>query len=163
MHLIAEAGRLAFADRERYVADPAFVPVPTRQLVSPAYIAERRKLISEDHSMGGRAPAAAGLHRARHQPHDHRRPGGNAVAFTTTIEAPFGAEIMVGGFMLNNQLTDFSPVPERDGKLLANRVEPGKRPRSLDGAYLRPRPRPQAGAVRRLGRRPAHHRRHAQR
>jgi len=55
---------------------------------------------------------------------------GNAVAFTTTIEGPFGAQMMVGGFILNNELTDFSEVAERDGKPVANRVEPGKRPRS---------------------------------
>lgn len=131
LHLIAEASRLAFADRARYAADPAFVPVPTQALVSPAYIAERRKLISEDRSMdppGG--PVAPGYveHGTSHMTIVDR--DGNAVAFTTTIEAPFGAEMMVGGFILNNELTDFSPVAERDGKPVANRVEPGKRPRS---------------------------------
>jgi gamma-glutamyltranspeptidase/glutathione hydrolase len=131
LHLIAEAGRLAFADRERYVADPAFVVVPTQQLVSPGYIAERRKLIAEDKSMAEPdKPVAPGYveHGTSHITIVDR--DGNAVAFTTTIEAPFGAEMMVGGFILNNELTDFSPVPERDGKPLANRVEPGKRPRS---------------------------------
>ena len=131
LHLIAEAGRLAFADRERYVADPAFVAVPTQQLVSPGYIAERRKLIAEDKSMAEPdKPVAPGYveHGTSHITIVDR--DGNAVACTTTIEAPFGAEMMVGGFILNNELTDFSPVPERDGKPVANRVEPGKRPRS---------------------------------
>jgi gamma-glutamyltranspeptidase / glutathione hydrolase len=131
LHLIAEAGRLAFADREHYVADPAFVSVPTQQLVSPGYIAERRKLISEDHSMGEQGtPVAPGYveHGTSHMTIVDR--AGNAVAFTTTIEAPFGSHMMVGGFILNNELTDFSPVAERDGKPVANRVEPGKRPRS---------------------------------
>jgi gamma-glutamyltranspeptidase/glutathione hydrolase len=131
LHLIAEAGRLAFADRAQYVADPAFVAVPTQQLIAPAYLAERRKLISEEHVMdppGG--PVAAGYveHGTSHVTIVDRQ--GNAVAFTTTIEAPFGAEIMVGGFLLNNQLTDFNPEPEQGGKPAANRVEPGKRPRS---------------------------------
>ena len=77
LHLIAEASRLAFADRERYVADPAFVPVPVDGLLAPAYIAERRKLISRRSQHGHRAgPAAAGLCRARHQPHDDRRSRG---------------------------------------------------------------------------------------
>ena len=131
LHLIAEAGRLAFADRARYVADPAFVPVPTETLISPAYIAERRKLISESHSMGEQGgPVAPGYieRGTSHMTIVDR--AGNAVAFTTTIEAPFGAHMMVGGFILNNELTDFSPVFERDGKPVANRVEPGKRPRS---------------------------------
>jgi gamma-glutamyltranspeptidase/glutathione hydrolase len=99
LHLIAEASRLAFADRDRYVADPAFVSVPVAGLLAPAYIGERRLLISPDRSMG-------------------------------TVEAPFGAQIMLHGFLLNNELTDFSPQPEAGGKPVANRVEPGKRPRS---------------------------------
>lgn len=130
LHLIAEASRLAFADRGRYLADPAFVPVPVAQLLAPGYIAERRKLISVDHSMGQQGPVAAGYveHGTSHTTIVDR--DGNAVSFTTTIEAPFGSEIMVGGFILNNELTDFSALPERDGKPVANRVEPGKRPRS---------------------------------
>lgn len=131
LHLIAEASRLAFADRAHYVADPAFVSVPTQALVAPAYLAERRRLIAEDRVMappGG--PVAPGYieHGTSHMTIVDR--AGNAVAFTTTIEAPFGAEMMVGGFVLNNELTDFSPFAEHDGKPVANRVEPGKRPRS---------------------------------
>ncbi len=131
LHLIAEASRLAFADRNRYVADPAFVAVPVAGLLSPAYIAERRKLMSPDHSMGAVEPGLPPGYVERGTSHisivDR---WGNAVSFTTTIEAPFGAHIMVRGFLLNNELTDFSPLPEHDGKPVANRVEPGKRPRS---------------------------------
>ena len=131
LHLIAEASRLAFADRNRYVADPAFVQVPVAGLLSPAYLAERRKLISPDRSMGVVGPGVPPGYVERGTSHitivDR---WGNAVAFTTTIEAPFGSRIMVKGFLLNNELTDFSAVPEMDGKPVANRVEPGKRPRS---------------------------------
>ena len=131
VHLIAEASRLAFADRNRYVADPAFVNVPTAGLLSAAYLAERRKLMSPDRSMGRIGPGVPPGYVERGTSHmsivDR---WGNAVSFTTTIEAPFGAQIMVRGFLLNNELTDFSPRPEVDGKQVANRVEPGKRPRS---------------------------------
>ncbi|MBI2735328.1 MAG: gamma-glutamyltransferase [Rhodospirillales bacterium] len=131
LHLIAEASRLAFADRNRYVADPAFVQVPVAGLLSPAYLAERRKLISPDRSMGVVGPGVPPGYVERGTSHmtivDR---WGNAVAFTTTIEAPFGSHIMVKGFLLNNELTDFSVAPEIDGRPVANRVEPGKRPRS---------------------------------
>jgi len=130
LHLIAEASRLAFADRARYLADPAFVAVPVAGLLAPSYIAERRKLISPDRSMGPQGPLPAGYveRGTSHVTIVDRE--GNAVSFTTTIEAPFGAEMMVGGFILNNELTDFSAEPERAGRQVANRVEPGKRPRS---------------------------------
>jgi gamma-glutamyltranspeptidase / glutathione hydrolase len=131
LHLIAEASRLAFADRDRYVADPAFVSVPVAGLLAPAYIAERRLLVSPDSSMGLVGPGVPPGYVERGTSHisivDR---WGNAVSFTTTIEAPFGAEIMLRGFLLNNELTDFSALPEVGGKLVANRVEPGKRPRS---------------------------------
>jgi gamma-glutamyltranspeptidase / glutathione hydrolase len=131
LHLIAEASRLAFADRNRYVADPAFVSVPVAGLLSAGYLAERRKLMSPDRSMGEVGPGMPPGYVERGTSHmsivDR---WGNAVAFTTTIEAPFGAGIMVKGFLLNNELTDFSPRPEVGGKPVANRVEPGKRPRS---------------------------------
>jgi len=131
LHLIAEASRLAFADRDRYVGDPAFVSVPVAGLISPGYLNERRKLMSPDRSMGVVAAGVPPGYVERGTSHmsivDR---WGNAVAFTTTIEAPFGAQMMVRGFLLNNELTDFSPQPEADGKPVANRVEPGKRPRS---------------------------------
>ena len=130
LHLIAEASRLVFADRAHYVDDPAFTPVPTAQLLAPAYIAERRKLIQLDRSMGpqGTVPPGYVEHGTSHMTIVDRQ--GNAVSFTTTIESPFGSLMMVGGFILNNELTDFSAMAERDGKPVANRVEPGKRPRS---------------------------------
>ena len=130
LHLIAEASRLAFADRAHYIADPAYVAVPTARLVSADYIAKRRKLISSDRSMGPVGPGDVGYleHGTSHMTIVDR--AGNAVSFTTTIEAPFGAQMMVRGFLLNNELTDFSAVPQRDGRPVANQVEPGKRPRS---------------------------------
>ena len=131
LHLIAEASRLAFADRDRYVADPAFVSVPVAGLLAPAYIGERRLLMSDDRSMGKVAPGVPPgyvEHGTSHITIVDR--WGNAVSFTTTIESPFGAQMMVRGFVLNNELTDFSPLPEVGGKPVANRVEPGKRPRS---------------------------------
>jgi gamma-glutamyltranspeptidase/glutathione hydrolase len=131
IHLIAEASRLAFADRDRFVGDPAFVDVPVAGMLSPAYLAERRKLMSPDRSMGKIAPGVPPGYVERGTSHisivDR---WGNAVSFTTTIEAPFGAQIMVRGVLLNNELTDFSPRPELNGKPVANRVQPGKRPRS---------------------------------
>ena len=131
VHLIAEASRLAFADRDRYVADPAFVDMPVAGLLSPDYLSERRNLISPDRSMGRVGPGLPPGYVERGTSHvsivDR---WGNAVSFTTTIEAPFGAHMMVRGFLLNNELTDFSPRPELDGKPVANRVQPGKRPRS---------------------------------
>ncbi len=131
VHLIAEASRLAFADRDRYVADPAFVNVPTAGLLSPAYLAERRWLMLPGRSMGAVGPGVPPGYVERGTSHmsivDR---WGNGVAFTTTIEAPFGAQIMMRGFLLNNELTDFSPEPEANGKPIANRAEPGKRPRS---------------------------------
>jgi gamma-glutamyltranspeptidase/glutathione hydrolase len=130
LHLIAEASRLVFADRARYLADPAFVPVPVAKLLAPGYIAERRRLISPEHAMSKVKPVEAGYveNGTSHVTIVDRE--GNAVSFTTTIEAPFGAQIMVGGFILNNELTDFSEVAERNGRTVANRVQPGKRPRS---------------------------------
>ncbi|WP_421996332.1 gamma-glutamyltransferase [Reyranella sp.] len=131
LHLVAEASRLAFADRDRYVADPAFVDVPVAGLLSPAYLAERRKLMSTERSMGPVGPGLPPGYVERGTSHmsivDAR---GDAVSFTTTVEAPFGAGIMVRGFLLNNELTDFRAQPEVGGKPVANRVQPGKRPRS---------------------------------
>ena len=161
LHLIAEASRLAFADRNRYVADPAFVQVPVAGLLSPAYLAERRKLISPDRSMGVVGPGVPPGYVERGTSHitivDR---WGNAVAFTTTIEAPFGSRIMVKGFLLNNELTDFSAVP--GDRRQAGR-QPGRARQAaalVDVAHLHSRPRPQAVRGPGLGRRGAHHRRH---
>ena len=130
LHLIAETSRLIFADRAHYVDDPAFTPVPVAKLLAPAYIAQRRALISLDKSMGpqGTVPPGYVEHGTSHMTIVDRQ--GNAVSFTTTIESPFGSLMMVGGFILNNELTDFSAVAVRDNQPVANRVEPGKRPRS---------------------------------
>ncbi len=141
-HWFSEAGRLAFADRNLYLADPAFVGIPLTGLIDRDYIRSRAGLISPERSMG-RAKAGeppnkrAGLL----APSEGIENGtshisvvdaqGNAVSMTTTIEDGFGARLMTaGGFLLNNELTDFSFVPEEHGKPVANRVEPGKRPRS---------------------------------
>ena len=140
-HLFAEAQRLAYADRERYLADPDFVAVPTAGLLAPAYLAERSQLIAPDRSMpsvsAGSPPGAvlaqadtltADVPSTSHFAVIDRR--GQAVSLTSTIESGFGSGLMVNGYFLNNELTDFSMVPERDGKPVANRVEAGKRPRS---------------------------------
>jgi len=140
VHLIAEAERLAYADRAQYVADTDFVPVPVKGLVDPAYLASRASLIGE-RSMGSAKPGTPPGVQVAYAP--DRSPLristsqvvavddlGGAVSMTTTIEAAFGSHLMVQGFLLNNQMTDFSFIPEENGQKVANRVEPGKRPRS---------------------------------
>jgi gamma-glutamyltranspeptidase/glutathione hydrolase len=142
-HLFAEAGRLAYADRNRYVADGDFVTVPLRGLLDRRYLAARSRLIDLVHAMPGPAmpghpPGAEALDWGRGAAPEP--PGtsniaiidaaGNALAMTTTIENAFGSRLMVRGFLLNNELTDFSFVPQEAGRPVANRVEPGKRPRS---------------------------------
>lgn len=142
VHYFAEAGRLAFADRDLYVADPAFTAVPVRGLLDTAYLKQRGALIDARRSMG-KAPAgrpegaalALGEGMAVDIPSTSHLVAvdaqGNAVSMTTTIEAEFGSKIFVRGFLLNNQLTDFSLAPtDEHGRPVANRVEPGKRPRS---------------------------------
>jgi gamma-glutamyltranspeptidase/glutathione hydrolase len=140
IHLFAEAGRLVYADRARYLADPDFIAVPQRALLSPRYLDRRARLIDPRRSMGIADP---GELPARHSLADDDAPelpatthlsivdrAGNAVALTSSIESMFGSRIQVDGFLLNNQLTDFSLVAERDGKPVANRLQPGKRPLS---------------------------------
>ena len=141
VHLYAEAARLAFADRDAYVGDPAFVDVPVAGLIDPAYIRQRAALVGQ-RSMGRALPGVPpGARVARAAAIDVERPStshisvvdrfGNALSMTTTIEDGFGSRQMVHGFMLNNQLTDFSLAPSTaEGVLVANRVQPGKRPRS---------------------------------
>lgn len=142
VHLLAEAGRLAYADRERYAADSDLVHVPVAGLLDPAYLAARRQLISMSRSLGkappGRPQGADG--RLAEAPQALELPStshlnvvdawGQALAMTTSIEAAFGSRSMVNGYLLNNQLTDFSFVPTQDGRPVANRVAPRKRPRS---------------------------------
>jgi gamma-glutamyltranspeptidase / glutathione hydrolase len=145
VHFISEAGRLAFADREAYIADPDFV-APPPGLLDPAYLKERAQMIRTTGSIGvakaGTPPmpaaarkAARGEHAALEFPSTSHISivdrYGNAVAMTTTIEYAFGSHLMTaGGFLLNNELTDFSFAPTENGAPVANRVEPGKRPRS---------------------------------
>jgi len=140
VHLIAEAGRLAFADRALYVADADFVPVPVAGLVAPDYLAQRAALIGE-RSLGVAKPGQpAGIQVAYAPDRSPLRIStsqvvavddqGGAVSMTTTVEAAFGSHLMVQGFLLNNQMTDFSFIPEENGQPVANRVQPGKRPLS---------------------------------
>ena len=143
VHLLAEAGRLAFADRNLFLADPDFVRVPVRGLTDPGYLAERAALIARERAIATPAPGdppwrdgASPIAPQPPQPEagtSHLSivdAAGNAVAMTTTIESAFGARMLVRGFLLNNQLTDFAFSPEAAGRAVANRVEPGKRPRS---------------------------------
>jgi gamma-glutamyltranspeptidase/glutathione hydrolase len=140
VHRFAESGRLTFADRARYLADPDFVEVPVEALLGAEYLAARAQSIRSDASMGR---AKAGELPWRHSFGDEAAldlPAtthlsivdgeGNAAALTSSLEAAFGSRIMVRGFLLNNQLTDFSFRPEEGGKPVANRVEAGKRPLS---------------------------------
>jgi len=141
-HLFAEASKRAYADRGLYMADSDFVRMPTKGLLDPADMTLRGQDIDRT-AAGGTAAAGnppwqeAAL---RAPDTDPERPGtshivirdryGNAASMTTTIETGFGSRVMVGGFLLNNELTDFSRAPEKDGAPIANRVEGGKRPRS---------------------------------
>ena len=141
LHVLTEAHRLAYADRARYVADPDFVPVPTAGLLDPAYLKARSALIQPERSLGN-APAGVppGAQVAWGADASLERGGtshvsvvdreGRAVSLTTTVESAFGSMQLVRGFVLNNQLTDFSFVPHDANGPVANRVEPSKRPRS---------------------------------
>ena len=139
-HAISEAGRLAYADRGLYVADSDFVPVNVAGLLSRDYLASRASLIGEK-SMGkaeAGVPPGATVALAPDRSPPRVSPSqivavddtGGAISMTTTVESYFGSHLMVRGFVLNNQLTDFSFVPSENGKPVANRVQPGKRPRS---------------------------------
>ncbi|MEG8030489.1 gamma-glutamyltransferase [Sphingomonas aurantiaca] len=138
-HLFAESSRLAYADRDLYVGDPDFVRVPVTGMLSSGYLASRSALISPTTTMASVAPGTPGAP-ARVRAPVSEVPGttdlavtdarGNVVEVTTTVEGYFGSGITVDGTVLNNQLTDFDIVPEKNGALVANRVEGGKRPRS---------------------------------
>ncbi|HUL48238.1 MAG TPA: gamma-glutamyltransferase [Steroidobacteraceae bacterium] len=135
--MFAQASRLAYADRDRYVADPHYVPVPVERLLDPAYIKLRAQLIGEH---AGPAPSPGEIALPRGRDATTESPGtshfvvldgdGNVVSMTTTIESVFGSGRTVGGFVLNNQLTDFSFAPTDEGHPIANAVHGGKRPRS---------------------------------
>jgi gamma-glutamyltranspeptidase/glutathione hydrolase len=139
-YLFAQASRLMYADRDRYLGDPDFVKVPTQGLLDPAYTAQRARLIGP---VAGPPPLPGKPRGAPNFGPDHtKEPGGtthfviadaagNVVSMTTTVESIFGDGRMVAGFFLNNQLTDFSFSPKQpDGAPAANAVAPGKRPRS---------------------------------
>jgi gamma-glutamyltranspeptidase / glutathione hydrolase len=142
VHLIAESLAIAFADRETYLADPAFFKVPIDGLLDKDYLGERAALLSTRKAGG---PYNAGTPPTKNKsalaPNSNKDvPStshmvaadkyGNVASWTGTVQAPFGSFLMVNGYMLNNELTDFSFVAERDGKAVANKVEAGKRPRS---------------------------------
>ncbi len=139
-HLFAESTRLAFADRDRFLADPDFVSVPVAGLTDPAYLAGRSALISPDRTMAlvasgnpANAPQVALSPQPLEQGTSHfvaTDRWGNAASLTSTIESQFGSGMMVNGYYLNNELTDFNAVPSIDGVPVANRVEASKRPRS---------------------------------
>lgn len=142
VHLITEAGRLAFADRDIYIADPDFIPVPVTGLLDPGYLESRAETISQTKSRGKASPGMPGTTSGLLLAPGDATEGvstthlsvidgdGNAVSLTSSIENAFGSRLMVRGFLLNNQLTDFSFTPVSGGAPIANRPEPGKRPRS---------------------------------
>jgi gamma-glutamyltranspeptidase/glutathione hydrolase len=129
VHLFSEVARLAYADRLRHVADPAFVRQPVAQLLDAKYLDARAKLIGE-RSMVFALPGELDAEAAGTSHLSIVDAAGDAVAMTTTIEHAFGSRILVRGFLLNNQLTDFGFQPTIAGRPAVNRVEPGKRPRS---------------------------------
>jgi gamma-glutamyltranspeptidase/glutathione hydrolase len=142
LHLIAEAERLAWADRDLYIADPDQVAIP-KGLLDPGYLAERRRLIDPKRAMTAALPGSPPGAPARRSGLDptQRNTGtshisiidrdGHAAALTTSIESQFGSRQLAAGFLLNNQLTDFSFLPtDAEGRPIANAVAPGKRPRS---------------------------------
>lgn len=144
LHTYAEASRLAFADRAQYVGDPDFVAAPAgdwRSLLDPAYLRERARLIGPQRMPVAPAGTPGGVQTSLAPMPEQMEYGtshisvvdaeGHAVSMTTTIEDAFGSRQMVRGFLLNNELTDFSFLPaDAAGRPVANRVEPGKRPRS---------------------------------
>jgi gamma-glutamyltranspeptidase/glutathione hydrolase len=140
--LIGDASRLAFADRGRYMADSDFVPMPTQGLTAASYLDERAALLAGDTALTTVAPGRPEWDHAMLMADDIsiELPStshisivdsyGNALSMTTTIENGFGSRLFVRGFLLNNELTDFSFATHSDGYPIANRIEPGKRPRS---------------------------------
>ena len=142
-HYFTEASRLAFADRNTYIADPDFIDVPVAQLLDKHYLQRRSQLVLDDKPMDAVSAGQfimPGIGQYLMQPSPELVSTthlsivdqyGNAVSMTSSIETAFGSRLMVGGFILNNQLTDFSFVPRNSDKtLVANRVQGGKRPRS---------------------------------
>ncbi len=139
VQLFSQAGRLAFADRALYLADSDFVSVPVKALLDPDYLRQRAQLMQRGRDMG-LAPAGKLVVATQGKDSSPELPStshfsivdgnGNALSMTSSIETAFGSTVMVEGFLLNNQLTDFSFLPEQDGQPVANRITGGKRPRS---------------------------------
>ena len=142
LHYIVEAQKLAYADRGRYMADPDFVP-PPKGLLDKNYLKKRRKKINKTQAMKKALSGTPKFVKQGFYGNDKTIESsgtshisivdqeGNAVSYTTTIETAFGSKVMIGGFLLNNELTDFSFTPiDIQGRPVANRIEPGKRPRS---------------------------------
>lgn len=145
LHRLLEAERLAFADRQRYSADPASVPVPVQGLIADEYLADRARLIGPLRlpRVEAGSPAGAVLAATDRQLIEFGTTHlavadatGDWVALTSSIEDAFGSRLMVNGLLMNNQLTDFSFAPVQDGLPVANRVQPGKRPRSAMSPVL---------------------------
>ncbi|HEA15621.1 MAG TPA: gamma-glutamyltransferase [Pseudoalteromonas prydzensis] len=138
LHYFSQASRLAFADRNVYMGDPDFADIPTTELLDKRYVAQRAKLISERDQKAEAGQPRPLLSYAQDDAYELPSTThvsivdseGNAVSMTSSIEMAFGSTVMVNGYILNNQLTDFALSPRKNGKLLANRVEAGKRPRS---------------------------------
>ena len=142
VHFIAEAEKLAYADRGKFLGDPDFVKVPVDALLDATYLRKRASLIDPSLSMKHASPGkldneeadARGINISIAYPSTSHfaivDTSGDVVSMTTSVEAPFGSHLMAGGMILNNQLTDFSFLPEEDGKPVANAVAPGKRPMS---------------------------------
>jgi gamma-glutamyltranspeptidase/glutathione hydrolase len=139
-HLIADSMRLAYADRDTFIGDPDFVRVPVPGLTDPHYLASRSALLSPDRALPAVQPGTPpGAPRMAPAPSSEVPAtthfvvvdaAGNVASYTSTIEGGFGSGLTVGGYFLNNELTDFTFAPERNGAPVANRVEPGKRPMS---------------------------------
>ena len=140
-HLFLESQRLAYADRELYIADSDFVSVPVQGLLEPDYLARRSALIDPDSTIEAvvaGVPAGASTALADGDEPEERGTShfavvdadGTMISYTSTIESAFGSGLITGGFFLNNELTDFSRSPDIDGRPVVNRVEAGKRPRS---------------------------------
>ncbi|WP_088183065.1 gamma-glutamyltransferase [Sphingobium sp. Z007] len=139
-HVIGEAMQLAYADRETWLGDPDFVSVPVSGMIDPAYLKQRSSLIRLNKALTaytpGTPPGAQPRTAALPQPESGTSHfvavdrNGDIAAWTSTIESFFGSQLIANGVILNNELTDFSFTPEKDGKPVANRVEPGKRPLS---------------------------------
>jgi gamma-glutamyltranspeptidase/glutathione hydrolase len=143
IHLFAEANRLAFADRNLYLGDPQFVAAPVTELLAADYLGSRAALIDPEKAMPSVVAGTPAFQKAAWEfapGTAAERPStshfsivdryGDAVAMTTSVQGAFGSQLMVGGFILNNQLTDFEYEPQVNGQPVANRIEGGKRPLS---------------------------------